>query len=216
VVQCTAMALVLAACNAQVKGFSAVPRHICVGEQVDLQWDVVGSASVIVTPPNADLPDGALPSSGHATISPTTKTLVALHVTHMLGHPTTSIQEIEVRAPSETPEVLVASMADNNARPGCGGGKVWATVHAERFAGDVKVATVSAHQGDGRTYEVDHAGLHAMVAPGAMAKAFAGTAIAGDWVLQVPLSNGQTCATIPHNLVVDVITQCPRSADDPR
>jgi hypothetical protein len=214
--QCFAMALVLTACNAQVKGFSAVPRHTCVGEKVELQWDVVGSASVIVTPPIADLPDGALPSSGHATISPITKTLVALHVTHMLGIPTTSIQEIEVRAPSEPPEVLVASMADNNARPGCGGGKAWATVHAERFSGDVKVATVSAHPGDGRIYQVDHAGLHSMVAPGTTTMAFAETAIAGDWVLTVPLSNGQTCETIPHNLVVDVITQCSRSADDPR
>jgi hypothetical protein len=142
VIQCIAMAVVLTACNAQVKEFSAVPRHICMGEKVELQWDVVGSASVIVTPPNADLPNGTLPSSGHATISPSTKTIVALHVTHMLGHPTTSIQEIEVRAPSEKPEVLVASMGDVKARPGCGGGKVWATVHAER-AGDVKVATTS-------------------------------------------------------------------------
>jgi hypothetical protein len=214
-IQCTAMALVFAACNAQVKGFSAVPRHICVGEKVELQWDVVGSASVIVTPPNADLPDGALPSSGHATISPTAKTLVALHVTHMLGNPATSIQEIEVRAPSETPEVLVASMADNNARPGCGGGKAWATVHAERFAAGVKVASVTTHRGDDRIYEVEHLGVHVTVPPGTMATAFAGTAIAGDWVLTVPLGTGQTCATISHNLVLDVTTQCLRSPNDP-
>jgi hypothetical protein len=216
VIQRIAMAVVLTACNAQVKEFSVVPRHICMGEKVELQWDVVGSASVIVTPPNADLPNGTLPSSGHATISPSTKTFVALHVTHMLGQPTTSIQEIEVRAPSEKPEILVASMGDVKARPGCGGGKVWATVHAERFAGDVKVATVAAHQGDVRIYEVDHAGLHSTVAPGIMTTAFAGTAISGDWVLTVPLSNGQTCATIPHNLVVDVTTKCLRSTNDSR
>jgi hypothetical protein len=134
----------------------------------------------------------------------------------MLGEPTTSTQEIEVTGPSEKPEVLVASMGDVNARPGCGGGKVWATVHAERFAGDLKVATVAAHPGDGRIYEVEHVGLHATVAPGAVTTAFAGTAIAGDWALNVPLSSGQTCATIPHNLVVDVITQCVRRTNDSR
>ncbi len=207
---CVAIALVLTACNAQVKEFSAVPRHICAGERVELQWSVVGSASVTVTPPNAELPDGPVESARHATIAPTTKTLVALHVTRLLGQPTTSNQEIEVATPSGKPEVLVASMADVNAGAGCGGGKVWATVHAERFAADVKVATVAAHLGDGRIYEVEHSGLHATVAPGAMAIAFAGTAIAGDWVLTVPLSGGQTCATIPHNLVVDVVTQCMR------
>jgi hypothetical protein len=131
----------------------------------------------------------------------------------MLGQPTTSDQEIEVATPAEKPEVLVASMGDVNAQPGCGGGKVWATVHAERFAGNLKVAAVGAHPGDGRIYEVEHAGLHATVAPEAMATAFAGTAIAGDWVLTAPLSSGQTCTTTPHNLVVDVITQCARQQD---
>ena len=92
----------------------------------------------------------------------------------------------------------------------------WAIVHAERFATDLRVATVAAHPGDGRIYEVEHAALHATVAPGAMATAFVGTTIAGDWVLTVPLSSGQTCATIPHNLVVDVITQCVRRANDSR
>lgn len=86
------MALVLAACNAEVKQFSAVPRHICAGERVELPWMVAGSASVMVTPPNLDLPDGPVESSGRATIAPATNTTVALHVTHLLGEPTTSIQ----------------------------------------------------------------------------------------------------------------------------
>jgi hypothetical protein len=68
---CAAMALVLSACNAQVKEFSAVPRHICAGERVELQWNVAGSASVTVTPPNAELPDGPVNDVGHATIGPT-------------------------------------------------------------------------------------------------------------------------------------------------
>jgi hypothetical protein len=134
----------------------------------------------------------------------------------MLGQPTTSDQQIEVATRSDKPEVLAASMGDANARPGCRGGKAWATVHAEHFATDLKVATVATHPGDGRIYEVEHAGLHATVEPGATATAFAGTAIAGDWVLIVPLSSGQTCATMPHNLVVDVITQCARRANDSR
>jgi hypothetical protein len=113
-----------------------------------------------------------------------------------------------VTNPSQKPEPLTASMGDAQARPGCSSSKVWATVHAKHFAADVKVATVTAHPGDGRIYDVQHAGLRATVAPETPTTAFAGTPIAGDWVLSTMLSDGQTCASIPHNLVVDVITQC--------
>jgi len=204
----SAVACVLSACNAQVKAFSAVPRHICAGEPVQLQWNVAGAANVTVTPPSSGLPDGPVESEGPATITPTTRTLVALHVTRTLGSPTTSTQEIEVTTPTEKPEALTASMGDAKALPGCSSGKVWATVHVQHFAANVKVATVTAHPGDGRIYDVQHAGLHATVAPDASTTAFAGAPIEGDWVLTTPLSNGQTCATIPHNLVIDIITQC--------
>jgi hypothetical protein len=210
------MAWMLTACNARVKEFSAVPRHICAGERVSLRWNVVGSANVTVTPPNSELPDGPVESTGQVTIAPTMKTVVALHVTRPLGEPTTSVQEIEVTNPSETAEVLAASMGDSKARPGCSSGKVWATVHVERFAADVKVATVASHPGDDRAYEVEHAGLHASVAPGTIATTFEGKPIAGDWLLTVPLNSGQTCATIPRNLVVNVITQCARMDHDSR
>lgn len=210
---CAIAACLLTACNAQVKSFSAVPRHICAGQRVELQWEVVGSASVTVTPPNTGLPDGPMASEGQATIVPSTTTQVALHVTRPLGSPTMSTQEIEVKTRSDKPEVLTASMGDVKAQPGCNGGKVWATVHAEHFATDVKVATVAAHAGDDRIYNVEHAGLHATVAPGAFATAFAGTAVAGEWVLRAPLAPGQTCATIAHNLVVDVFTQCATEQD---
>ncbi len=208
VLRFAAAVCVLSACSAQVKAFTAVPRHICAGEPVQLQWNVVGSANVTVTPPSSGLPDGPVESEGHATITPKTTTLVALHVTRTLGSPTTSTQEIEVTTATEKPEVLTASMGDAKASPGCSGGKVWATVHAQHFAANMNVATMSAHPGDRRIYEVQHAGLHATVAPEASTAAFAGVPIEGDWVLTTPLSNGQTCATVPRNLVIDVITQC--------
>jgi hypothetical protein len=199
---------VLSACNAQVKTFDAAPRHICVGEPVHLQWNVVGSASVTVTPPDAGLPDGPVDGQGQATITPATKTVVALHVTSALGSPTTSTQEIEVISAKAKPEALTASMGDAQAIPGCSSGKVWATVRAQHFAADLKVAIVTAHPSDDRLYDVQHAGRRATVAPGKVTTVFAGTPIAGDWVLSTPLSDRETCATIPHNLVVDVITQC--------
>lgn len=202
------MACVLAACNAAVKDFTAVPRHICAGERVELRWSVVGSGSVMVTPPNSGLPDGPVSAEGNATIAPTTTTKVDLHVTRTLGNPTTSTQTIEVKIPTDKPETLAASVGDTAASPGCNGGKVWATVHVRRFAADVKVATVAAHPGDGRTYDVQHGDLHATVAPGTVATVFAGTPIAGDWLLTTPLGDRQTCATVPHNLVIDVFTQC--------
>jgi hypothetical protein len=198
----------LGSCNAQVKTFSAVPRHICAGEPVQVQWDVVGSASITVTPPNAALPNGPVESNGQATITPENTTTVALQVTHVLGTPTTSSKEIEVRDPASTPEVLAASLGDPDAQPGCDGGKAWATIHVKRFAADVKVATVATHPGDNRVYEIQHAGVHASAAPGGQTIAFSGTPIMGDWLVSTPLTAGQTCRTIPHNLVVDVITQC--------
>jgi hypothetical protein len=118
------------------------------------------------------------------------------------------MQEIEVTNPSQNPESLTASMGDVKSQPGCSGGKVWATVHAEHFATEMKVATVTSHIGDSRIYDVQHAGLRATVAPGTSTMAFAGTPIAGNWVLSTTLGEGQTCVSVPRNLVVDVITQC--------
>jgi hypothetical protein len=119
-----------------------------------------------------------------------------------------SAQEIEVSTSTEKPEALTASMGDAQAQPGCNGGTVWATVHAEHFAADVKVAAVTSHSGDSRIYDVRHAGRRATVAPETLTTVFAGTPIAGDWILSTPLIDGQSCATIPRNLVIDVITQC--------
>lgn len=200
--------VLLGACNAQVKTFSAVPRHICAGEAVHIQWKVVGSARITVTPPDSALPDGPVESEGQATITPASTTAVALHVTHMLGNPWTSTQEIEVTNPASKADLLTASLGDADAQPGCDGRNAWATVHARNFAPDIKVATVTSHAGDNRTYEIQHAGIEAKIAPDSSTAAFSSTAISGDWLLKTPLTGTQTCRTIQHNLVVDVITQC--------
>jgi len=198
----------LAGCNAQVRAFSAVPRHICAGGRVDLEWSVVGSPRVTVVPPSPALPDGPVPKAGHATIAPTTKTRVQLHVTRSFGNPTTSVQEIEVASGVATKETLAASLGDPAASPGCSGGKVWASVHARRFSSDVRVATVASHPTDERSYEVEHAGIRAAVSPGTVVTAFARSPLAGDWFLTAPLGPDETCATVPPILVIDVVTEC--------
>ena len=203
-----AIALAVSACNPHVRAFSAVPRHICAGERVDIAWSVVGSARVEVQPPVDALPNGPVSDEGQATIVPKTTTRVDLHVTRPLGNPTTRTQEIEVLAGTSKREVLAASLGDPAASPGCNEGKVWATVRAKRFSNDVKVATVSSHQRDDRTYEVEHAGIRASLSPGVVLTSFEGTTLAGDWALTAPLANGQTCATAPRVLVIDVVTQC--------
>jgi hypothetical protein len=196
------------ACAAQIKSFSVVPRHICRGERVEVQWDVLGSPSLEATPPNSGIINGPVASEGRATITPTTTTQLRLHVARLIGSSTTSTQEIEVATDGQESEVMTASLSDAKASPGCGNGKVWATIHAERFATNVRVATVASHPGDSRIYEVMHSGVSAEVAPDKPSTAFAGTPIAGDWALTVPLAADQTCETIPHNLVIDVTTQC--------
>ena len=87
---------------------------------------------------------------------------------------------------------------------------MWATVHAKRFAGDLKAVRVSSHPEDVHTYEIDHAGVHATLVPGATLPDFAATPIEGDWVLRLLLLPGEICGTttLPRNLVVDVYTQC--------
>jgi hypothetical protein len=214
VLACAAVVM-LGACSAHVNAFSTVPRHICAGDPVDVQWSVVGCPNVTVIPPSTALPDGPVPKEGHATIAPATNTRIALHVTRSLGNPTTSVQEIEVV--TATTEPLTASLGDPATTPGCRGGKVWASVHPKRFSDEVKVSTVVSHPKDDRSYRVEHAGIRAIVSPGAVVTDFAGTPLAGDWLLTAPLGHGETCATVSPVLVVDVVTRCrPGVSDDAR
>jgi hypothetical protein len=198
----------LTACDASVNQFTASPHYVCPGQQVQIAWSVTGSGTMKSVPPLASLPDGPVNDEGHATVAPTTTTDVELHVTRFLGHETSSTQELRVLGAASTPEPLTVSLADSSA--GCGGGKVWATVHPQHFSNDLKVATVSSHAGDGRTYDVAHAGIHATVSPGTTATQFAGSPIMGDWMLTSSLAGGESCGTptLPRNLVVDVVTQC--------
>jgi len=90
-------------------------------------------------------------------------------------------------------------------------------VHAKRFSSEVKVATVASHFGDDRTYQVEHAGIRAVVMPGAAVSDFGGTPLAGDWLLTATIRKGETCATVPPVLVIDAVTRCREGgADDAR
>lgn len=200
-------AVLLTACNGHVKNFTVQPRHICAGESVQVEWSVEGSARITVTPPSDRLADGPADDEGRALIAPNADTKVELHVTRLLGHPDGAVQEIEVAGVSRR-EALTASLGDDSATPSCSEGTVRATVHANRFSLKVKVATVVSHSNDGRTYEVQHAGRSATIAPGEVVSAFRDTPLAGDWTLSAPVGDGQTCETVPPVLVIDVNTQC--------
>jgi len=206
---CTAACLVTA-CSAHVNEFLAEPRHICPGQSVEVKWSVNGSATLTATPEVSGIKNGEVSDEGHAVIAPAAPTEVVLHVTRFLGSPTGATQKIEVKEAGTKAEVLTASMGDPAASPGCEGGKAWATVHVKRFATDLKVGTVSAHEGDPRTYDVEHEGVRGTIAPGTPSSAFAGKPVAGDWVLTARLDPTQLCHTpaIQNNVVVDVATQC--------
>jgi hypothetical protein len=156
------------------------------------------------------LTNGPVHDTGTVTIKPAVATRLDLHVTRFLGHPTTRSQDIEVKANSDRPELVAASLGDQDATPGCTSGRLWATAHVKRFAQTLKVVAVTSHPGDNRAYDVDHAGAHATVNPGESSSAFADRPIDGDWKFSVTLSPGQQCddPAIPNTLVVDVLTQC--------
>lgn len=198
----------LSACNAHVTHFTANPRHVCAGEPVQLEWRVVGSARITVTPPTDRLPNGQVGEEGHAVIAPITNTNVEIQVKRLFGNPTSSVQEIEVTPGTSRREVLTASLGGSSSTPSCVEGRVTATVHARHFSPQIKVATVVSHPNDGRMYEVHHAGRSAILVPGAVLTAFEGTPLAGDWILSAPVGEGETCETVPPVLVLDVTTQC--------
>jgi hypothetical protein len=205
---CIAALGALSACTAVVNDFSATPRHICAGERVTLHWSVTGSATLEAAPPVPGFTNGPVDHEGTTTLSPSATTTVGLHVTRFLGSPTTSRQVIVVEPANAKPEALAASIGDPAASPGCKDGKLWATVHAKRFA--QSVATVSAHPGDALTYEVRHLDRSGTIGPGATSSAFAGTPIDGDWLLIATLDPSVPCDSpnLPNNLVVDVVAQC--------
>ena len=199
--------LLATACDASVDQFSSTAHYVCVGQTVQLSWKATGSATVTSTPPVSGLPDGPVPAEGQATIAPVSTTSVELHVTRCLGKSTSSVQQIRVLQAPQTPEPLTVSLADPSA--GCGNGKFWATVHPQRFSNEVRVATVSARQGDDRAYQISHAGVDGTVSPGAQDTRWAGTPIVGDWLLTSPLRPGEACGpALPRNLGIDVFTQC--------
>lgn len=200
-------ALVLTACNAHVKNFTVQPRHICAGESVQVEWSVDGSARIKVTPSSDRLADGPVEDEGLARIAPNANSKIELHVTKLFGHPDGAVQEIEVAGESRR-EALTASLGDASTTPSCNEGKVRATVHANRFSPKVKVATVVSHPNDGRTYEVQHAGRSATIAPGEVVSVFLETPLEGEWMLSAPVGEGQTCESVPPVLVIDVNTQC--------
>ena len=201
------LSLLFAACSAHVE-FWASPHTTCAGQPVQLTWKVTGAGTMTARPPLASLVGGQLASEGQTTVAPSESTQIELRATRWSGASASSVQTINVLPGQAKAEPLAVSLADASA--GCGGGRVWATVHAHGFATLVKVSVVAAHAGDGRAYDVQHGGAHATLSPGTKVAAFAGQPIAGDWVLSSPLLPGEACATsaLPRSLVVDVYAQC--------
>jgi hypothetical protein len=191
-----------------VDSFSASSHTICAGQPVQLAWKVTGNATLTATPPLASLAGGQVASEGQLTVAPNASTEIWLQARRWLGKPVSSIQTIHVVTEQPKAEPLTVSLADASA--GCEGGRVWATVHAQRFASAVKVSVVGTHAGDSRTYDVQHGGARATLMPGTIAAAFAGQPVVGDWVLSSPLLPGEACGTsaLPRSLVVDVYAQC--------
>lgn len=202
-----ALWLPLSACSAHVE-FQASAHYVCAGQPVRLTWNVTGVGTMTAKPPLTSLADGRVASEGQMTVAPIESTQIELRATRWLGSSTASVQTIHVVPGRPSAEPLTVSLADPSA--GCADGRVWATVHAQKFATSVKVSVVATHPGDGRTYDVEHGGAHATLAPETTTATFAGLPVVGDWKVSSPLLPGEACGTssLPRNLVVDVFAQC--------
>ena len=109
----------------------------------------------------------------------------------------------------DRPESLTASLGDTTATPACANGRISAIVHAKRFDLGIKATVVTARSEDNRSYDVDHAGVHATVGPGSTVTQFTGLPVAGDWTLTTLLRQRETCATTGlRSLGIVVFTEC--------
>ena len=109
----------------------------------------------------------------------------------------------------DRPESLTASLGDTTATPACANGRISAIVHAKRFDLGINATVVTARSEDNRSYDVDHAGVHATVGPGSTVTQFTGLPVAGDWTLTTLLRQRETCATTGlRSLGIVVFTEC--------
>jgi hypothetical protein len=203
-----AVALWAAACNAHVNAFQASPRHICPGQQVELRWDVTGSATLALTPKVAGAPQGAVASSGQVILKPTQNTRASIRVTRWLGEPAGSDIDIQMPAP-----VLVT--ADLNDSFSCQANVMSLKTQMKNFSPEVKaeVVGVSIPDGQGRELDISRADaqgktLTAHVGPGLSSTAFADLPIEGEWILSTKLSGDESCDHPPHVLTVYAYAGC--------
>ena len=71
-----AAAWLVAGCGASINAFDATPHHACVGDTVTITWNVTGSASLALTPPSTEVPDGDVASTGTKLFHPQASTTI--------------------------------------------------------------------------------------------------------------------------------------------
>ena len=205
---CIGVVLGAAACNAHVNAFNASPRHICPGQQVEVQWDVTGSATLAFAPTVADAPQGAVTSRGQVILKPTQNTRASIRVTRWLGEPAGS--DIDIQMPEPT---LVT--ADLNDSFSCQANVMGVKAQMKNFSPDVKaeVVGVGISNGQGRELDIrrtDAQGkiIAAHVGPGQNSTAFAALPVEGEWILSTKLGGDESCDHPPHVLTVYAYAGC--------
>jgi len=202
--------LLCACCKPAIYSFEAKPNMSCPGARFMLSWNASKTGTVSAKP-NAfefEVPE----RKGEKSLTtPDVTTRYRFHIANIWGEDN---REVDVRVPESKPVPVGQSIADDSAR--CVDGKlsVMAKAPPPLWQSNLVVAQLTTLPGDPHTYHLEHAGKTADLAPGATSNAFAGTLVAGDWLLSIKLEGEEHCmaddapAKVPLNLGVNVITAC--------
>ena len=206
----TVLLLLCASCKPAIYSFEAKPNMSCPGTPFTLSWNASKTGTVTAKPYALDFEVPERTGEKRVT-TPDGTTRYHFHVENIWGEDN---REVDVRVPVSKPVPVGQSIVDDSAR--CTDGKLSVTAKAPPplWQSNLVVAQLTTLPGDPHTYHLEHAGKTADVAPGDTSSAFAGTLVAGDWLLSITLNSEEHCmapdapANVPLNLGVNLTTAC--------
>jgi hypothetical protein len=195
--------LLLGAGCASIHHFDASSSKVCKGESVTLSWDATAKGEISATPPNSS--PGSVFAQGTSVVTPNASGRYHLEVSTLVA---SDSRDVNVEVTEGKSALVTRAATDGSAS--CVGKVSTVTATAPAELAGATVAFVTSDQDDKHSYHIEHDGKSADLAPGGVAQAFKGSAVAGEWTLSLTLLPGEQCGTpsAPPKLSVQVVTSC--------